>query len=146
LTLLAALKHKHSFGAASIRFQQFQTLNPVHLSHLASPLTGYEISRVGEETTLVVGEHHAVLGDFPDDYQWVDPYSREPFEEAMDVNGMNNNAIGRMPKGSPYDALVVARGKNDQYIDSIEGIAYANLTIVGSVLIGIFFEQILLII
>lgn len=44
---------------------------------------------------------------------------------------MNNNAIGRMPKGSPYDILVIARGRNGKYIDTQENIDYMNLTIAG---------------
>ncbi len=100
------------------------------MDRLATPFTGYSSSTVGFES-FIVGEHHSVSGNYPDDYEWIDPYSRQPFSKVMRKNGMTNSAIGKMPAGSPYDVLVVARGWNDKYIDPTEKIEYINLTIVG---------------
>jgi hypothetical protein len=101
------------------------------LRDLAAPLAVHKVMEEDGGTTYIVGEHHAVSGDFPDDYEWIDPYSRKPFNEITYTNGMNNNAMGRMPAGSPYDMLVIGRGRNDKYMDPQEGIEYMNLTIVG---------------
>jgi hypothetical protein len=135
LAILPILAGQHAPTAALLRSKPPNSLDAVHFSHLASSLTGYEFSNVNNEKTFVVGEHHTVQGNYPDDYQWIDPYSRKPFVEIMHENGMNNNAMGRMPAGSPYDALVVARGLNDRYMDPIEQIPYVNLTIVGQVFV-----------
>lgn len=104
-----------------------------YLEHLASPLDAHKIIYSNTTTAYVVGEHHPVSGEYPSDYQWVDPSSREPFNQVMMTNGMNNNAMARMPAGSPYDMMVVARGRNDRYLDKTEGIIYVNLTLVGYV-------------
>ncbi|KAF7563918.1 hypothetical protein G7046_g181 [Stylonectria norvegica] len=125
------LLHQTNVGPFISSNQSPDRLADVYLDHLASPLTGHEISNADNEAAVVVGEHHAVSGDYPPHYQWVDPYSREPFNEIMFTNGMNNNAMGRMPTGSQYDMLVIGRGRNDLYKDPTEGIQYANLTIVG---------------
>ncbi|KAH7126528.1 hypothetical protein B0J13DRAFT_646643 [Dactylonectria estremocensis] len=111
--------------------QHLERLAGTHLAHLSAPLTGHGFSTLHNETAFIVGKHHAVLGRYSRDYQWVEPESRLPFKYIMRTNGMNNNAMGRMPAGSPYDVLVVARGRNDLYIDPTEKISYANLTIVG---------------
>ncbi|KAJ3534852.1 hypothetical protein NM208_g7379 [Fusarium decemcellulare] len=103
--------------------------NPVHFNHLTIPFTEGAVDIDNE--TVIVGEHHAVLGNFPDDYQWIDSDSRQPFAKTMLTNGMNNNAMGRMPAGSPYEMLVVARGRSGKYMDPTENIPYVNLTLVG---------------
>jgi hypothetical protein len=72
-----------------------------------------------------------VLGNYPGDYVWRDPATREPFADITYTNGMNNNAMGRMPAGSAYDVLVIARGRNGKYTDPREKLEYMNLTIVG---------------
>jgi len=95
------------------------------------PLTGHEFNNIDNETAFIVGEHHLLSSNYPDNYQWIDPYSRQPFAEIMYTNGMNNNAMGRMPAGSPYNVLVVAGGRNDKYMDPTEQIPYINLTVVG---------------
>ncbi|KAF4981684.1 hypothetical protein FZEAL_2571 [Fusarium zealandicum] len=130
LIFLAILVHQTTFNTVT-RCQTGKHLDTVHLDHLAAPLLGYDSSTVNNETSFIVGEHHAVSGNYPRDYQWVDPYSRKPFNKIVWTNGMNNNAMGRMPAGSPYDMLVVARGRSDRYMDPTEHIPYMNLTIVG---------------
>lgn len=135
LAILYILTYHHAPTAALLQNKPPSSLDAVYFSHLASALTDYEFSNINNEKTFVVGEHHAVEGNYPDDYQWVDPYSRKPFAEIMHENGMNNNAMGRMPAGSPYDAVVVARGLNGRYMDPIEQIPYVNLTIVGQVFV-----------
>lgn len=107
-----------------------------HLGVLASPLSHLGSSRIGDEVAFVVGEHNPVRGAFPADYQWVDPYLRKPFLEVMTKNSLCNSAIGRLPVGSPYDALIIARGANDRYQDPREGVPMINLTVVGYVLVG----------
>lgn len=65
------------------------------------------------------------------DFEWIDPASGEPFNHILKTNGMNNNAMARMPAGSPYDMMVVGRGRSNRYMDETEGIDYVNLTLVG---------------
>ena len=130
LLLFAIVIYQATFGAR-LSWGSSQHLDPIHLDYLATPLTDREHSNVDNETAYVIGEHHAVSGEYTDDYEWVDPYSRDPFTEIMYKNGMNNNAMGRMPAGSEYDVLVIARGRNGKYLDPTEEIPYVNLTIVG---------------
>ncbi|KAH6692226.1 hypothetical protein F5X68DRAFT_57009 [Plectosphaerella plurivora] len=106
-------------------------LDTINLDDLALPLDGKNVSNANGETTFIVGEHHAVLGNYPLEYVWRDPATREPFADITYTNGMNNNAMGRMPAGSPYDVLVIARGRNGKYTDAREKLEYMNLTIVG---------------
>lgn len=108
-------------------------LHPAHLEHLVSTSTDALKSTVGNETTYIVGEHHDVHADYPDDYEWEEPVSRQPFGQALVSNGGNNNAFGRMPAGSPYDVLVVGRGLRDKYYDEDKREYLINLTVVGSV-------------
>jgi hypothetical protein len=124
-------KHAPEVAAAVWRGEPSGTLDATYLTQLASPLTGFEFSNIDNEIAYVVGEHHLVQGRYPDNYEWIDPYSRKPFEEVIVENGNTNSAIGRMPAGSPYDALVVARGLNDKYEDPREEVRYVNLTVVG---------------
>ncbi|KAH8684090.1 hypothetical protein BGZ61DRAFT_455621 [Ilyonectria robusta] len=131
LVFLTILAHQTTIWKDFSTSEPFEPLDATYLDHLAAPLTGKRVSNSKNETTFIVGNHHEVSGNYPKNYQWIDPYSRQPFAEVMYKNGMNNNAMGRMPKGSQYDVLVVARGRNDQYMDPTEGIKYVNLTIVG---------------
>ncbi|KAF5001393.1 hypothetical protein FDECE_10956 [Fusarium decemcellulare] len=119
------------------RSQSNGHFNPVHFNHLTIPFTDGAVGIDNE--TIIVGEHHAVLGNFPDDYQWIDSDSRQPFAKTMLTNGMNNNAMGRMPAGSPYEMLVIARGRSGKYMDPTENIPYVNLTLVGTYFTGSFF-------
>ncbi|KAF7556325.1 hypothetical protein G7Z17_g1542 [Cylindrodendrum hubeiense] len=131
LVFFTILTHQATVRSPLSISEPFEHLDAIHLDNLAAPLAGHFFSTIGNEKTFVVGDHHAVSGNYPRKYKWIDPYSRQPFVKVMRTNGMNNNAMGRMPKGSPYDVLVIARGRNDKYIDPTEGIAYANLTVVG---------------
>lgn len=131
LVFLTILAHQTIIWKDVPTSEPFEPLDNAYLDHLATPLTGQRVTNSKHETTFIVGNHHEVSGNYPKNYQWIDPYSRQPFSEVMYKNGMNNNAMGRMPKGSQYDVLVVARGRNDQYMDPTEGIKYVNLTIVG---------------
>ncbi|KAH6953887.1 hypothetical protein BKA56DRAFT_625333 [Ilyonectria sp. MPI-CAGE-AT-0026] len=100
LVFLTIFIHQTTLRTALSQSQPFKHLDAVHLGHLAASLTGHELSSIDNETTFIVGEHHTVSGNYPDDYQWIDPYSRQPFVEIMDTNGMNNNAMGRMSAAS----------------------------------------------
>lgn len=131
LVFFTILTHQTTIWKDLSTSEPFEHLNAAYLDHLAAPLAGQRLSSIRNETTFIVGNHHEVSGNYPQNYQWIDPYSRQPFAEVMYTNGMNNNAMGRMPKGSQYDVLVVARGRNDKYMDPTEGITYVNLTIVG---------------
>lgn len=122
----------HSSSAARDS-QKAGALDTSHFEYLSAPLEDVESSTTDQGTAFIVGEHHLVDGKYPKNYTWIDSYAREPFVEVMYENGLTNSAIARMPAGSPYDVMVVARGRNDKYKDPRESVAYVNLTIVGQV-------------
>lgn len=101
------------------------------LRDLASPLKGYEQIKSADGKIYVVGEHHGVVSEIPEDYKWIDPFERGPFAEAMFTNGMTHNAMARMPAGSDYDMLVIGRGRSDMWYDKKEQDDFVNMTIIG---------------
>lgn len=102
-----------------------------HVEYLESPLVGHEFSETDNEIAYVVGTHHAVDPDYPANYQWVDSESRQPYADVAYTNGNTNSALGRLPRGSQYDAVVIARGRNGRYTDPREEKPMLNLTIIG---------------
>ncbi|KAM5372454.1 hypothetical protein ACJZ2D_007492 [Fusarium nematophilum] len=128
---IVQIHHVYPYQEPSLSPSQSDIHPDLISAHLANPLPSHGFSHVDNETAFTVGKHHAVSASFPDNYTWIDPYSGQPFVEVMRTNGMNNNAMARMPAGSPYDMMVVGRGWSDKYMDPAEKIPYVNLTIVG---------------
>lgn len=101
-----------------------------HRRQLQHPLLSPSAESLGTKN-YIIGTHHAVDADYPSDYEWIDTASRRPFTQVIQKNGLNNNAMGRMPAGSRYDALVIGRGWNNEYMDERETVPLWNLSIVG---------------
>jgi hypothetical protein len=130
LTILSYLHWQHH-DAHSLHPEDPNSLARLHIERLGTPLKPEYVGYRNDVPADVVGEHHHVSGDFSVDFEWIDPSSGKPFDTILTTNGMNNNAMARLPAGSPYDMMVVGRGRSNEYVDETEGIPYANLTLVG---------------
>lgn len=112
-------------------------LSSPHLRHLASPLhpiehRGLEVTH--QQSYYVLGEDRKVYPAFPHDYFWVDSDTRTEFKGYHKQYVNTNIAMAKLPPGSGYDAVALARGLSNEYRGSDEpGQSLRNTTIVGYV-------------
>jgi len=136
VAIIALILSSFTISAYISPLSNISTIRPINIpddyhAHLGQTLENVPTSVEDGVTSYIVGEHHEVRGEYPTDYVWVDSETRVPFEKVIHENGRTNSAIGRMPRASPYDALVLARGWNGQYTDEREDVPLRNLTVVG---------------
>lgn len=90
-------------------------LHPAYLRHLASSLQTTEHGGLSPKLGLNIGRYAKVDPVYPADYQWIDSDTRTPFHKDYYRWANTNNAISRLPPGSGFDALVIARGMSNEY-------------------------------
>jgi hypothetical protein len=124
LALLLTLNSITHFDTTSAPFQWFSLLlpstsndglHPTYLRHLASSLQKTEHGGLSPKLGLNIGRYAKVDPVYPSDYQWIDSDTREPFHKSYTRWANTNNAISRLPPGSGFDALVIARGMSNEY-------------------------------
>lgn len=111
-------------------------LHPRYLRLLASSLQKAEYGSLSPTLGLTIGRYVKVDPGYTADYQWLDSDTRIPFQKKYDRWANTNNAISRLPAGSDFDAIIVARGMSNEYSSVEDPKSDKPLLLRNSTLIG----------